>query len=96
MMRDNGSMTVLEAISEAQGTTRNASLKHVMLLRKEDGVTHNIPIELKAMQRGKQPDQPLIAGDIIFVPTSGLKSFASSSAGIAASVSGAALYAVAR
>ncbi|WP_263381265.1 polysaccharide biosynthesis tyrosine autokinase [Granulicella arctica] len=96
MMRDNGSMTILQAISEAQGTTRNASLKHVMLLRKEDGVTHTIPIELKAIQRGQQPDQALLAGDILFVPTSGLKSFANSTAGIAASVSGAALYAVAR
>lgn len=96
VMRDNGSMTVLQAISEAQGTTKNASLKHVILLHKEDGITQTIPIELKAMQRGQKPDQSLVAGDILFVPTSGLKSFASGTAGIVASVSGAALYSVAR
>jgi polysaccharide export outer membrane protein len=96
MMRDNGTMTILQAISEAQGTTHNASLKHVILIRREAGVTHTIPIELKAIQRGQIPDQTLLAGDIIFVPTSGLKSFASGTEGIAASISGAALYSVAR
>ena len=94
LMHDNGSMTVLQAISEAQGTTRNASLKHVILLHKEEGITKTLPIQLKAMQRGKEPDQTLTAGDIVFVPSSGLKSFASGTEGIAASISGAALYSV--
>ncbi len=94
IMRDNGSMSVLQAISEAQGTTRNASLKHVILLSKEDGVLKTYPIQLKAMMRGQQPDQALHAGDILFVPASGLKTFASNTEGIAASISGAALYSV--
>ena len=96
IMHDNGSMTILQAISEAQGTTHNASLKHVVLLHKEDGVTKTFPIQLKAMQRGQLPDQPLAAGDIVFVPSSGLKTFASGTEGIAASISGAALYTVGR
>ena len=95
MMRDNGSMTVLQAISEAQGTTRNASLKRVLLLRKSGDTTETIPIQLKAIQRGQQPDQHLTNGDILFVPTNGLKSFGESTAAIMASISGAALYAVA-
>ena len=96
IMHDNGSMTILQAVSEAQGTTHNASLKHVILLHKENGVLKTVPIELKAMQRGHLPDQALTAGDIVFVPSSGLKTFASGTEGIAASISGAALYTVGR
>ena len=92
IMHDNGTMSVLEVISEAQGTARTASLKHVLLLRKLDGQTQTIPIQLKAIQRGQQPDVPLQAGDVVFIPPSGLKTFGQDTAGIFASVSGAALY----
>ncbi len=93
LMHDNGSMTVLQAISEAQGTTRIASLKHVILLRKTEDSTETIPIQLKAIQRGQEPDQQLQSGDILFVPTSGVKSFGQNTQAIFASISGAALYA---
>jgi succinoglycan biosynthesis transport protein ExoP len=95
IMRNDGRMTVLEAISEAQGTTGVASLNHVLLLRKTEDGTVTIPIQLKAMQRGKEPDQRLVNGDILFVPSSGLKDFAKDTQAITASLSGAALYAVA-
>jgi polysaccharide export outer membrane protein len=93
IMRDDGKMTVLEAISEAQGLSRDASDSHVILLRKTADGTQITPIQLKAMMRGKVPDVPLQTGDIVFVPSSGLKSFGTNTAGIFASISGAALYA---
>jgi polysaccharide biosynthesis transport protein len=93
IMHDNGKMTVLEAISEAQGLSRDASDSHVILLRKTADGTQTTPIQLKAMMRGKVPDVPLQSGDIVFVPSSGLKSFGTNTAGIFASISGAALYA---
>lgn len=93
IMHDNGKMTVLQAISEAQGLSRDASDSHVILLRKTADGTETTPIQLKAMMRGKIPDVPLQSGDIVFVPSSGLKSFGTNTAGIFASVSGAALYA---
>lgn len=92
IMKDNGRMTVLQAISEAQGTTPKASLSHVVLLRKTPNGTETIPIQLKAMQRGKEPDQILETGDVLFVPSSGLKSFGYNTEGVFASISGAALY----
>jgi succinoglycan biosynthesis transport protein ExoP len=94
-MRDDGNLTVLEAISEAQGTTKLASF-HVLLLRNVDDQTVTLQIPLKDMQRGKQPDQHMEPGDILFVPTSGAKNFAENTQAIVASLSGAALYAVAR
>ncbi|HWZ52856.1 MAG TPA: polysaccharide biosynthesis tyrosine autokinase [Granulicella sp.] len=92
IMHDNGKMTVLQAISEAQGLSRDASTKHVLLLRKTADGTQKIPIQLKAMMRGEIKDVPLETGDIVFVPSSGLKSFGTNTAGIFASLSGAALY----
>lgn len=96
IMRDGGSMTVLQAISEAQGTTRLAAIDKVYLLRKTNDGTITIPIALKAMQRGKQPDQRMVSGDVLFVPTSGVRAFIQDTSAITASLSGAALYAVAR
>jgi uncharacterized protein involved in exopolysaccharide biosynthesis/protein involved in polysaccharide export with SLBB domain/Mrp family chromosome partitioning ATPase len=92
IMHDNGEMTVLEAISEAQGTGHTAKLKEVLLLRKTDGEVEKIPVPLEAIQHGKRPDMPLQAGDVVFVPTSGIKSFGANTEAIFASVSGAALY----
>ena len=94
IMRDNGGMTVMQAISEAQGAVPKASLSHVILLRKTASGTETIPIQLKAMMRGKLPDRPMETGDILFVPSSGLKSFGYNTEGIFASISGAALYTV--
>jgi protein involved in polysaccharide export with SLBB domain len=88
-------MTILQAISEAQGTTRNASLSHVVLLRKSTSGTETIPVRLKQIMRGKQKDQALMNGDILFVPPSGLKDFAQNTEGLTASLAGAALYAAA-
>jgi polysaccharide export outer membrane protein len=95
IMHDNGKMTVLEAISEAQGLARDASGSHVLLLRKTADGAQTTPVDLKAMMRGKVPDIPLQSGDVVFVPSSGLKSFGTNTAGIFASVSGAAIYGVA-
>jgi polysaccharide export outer membrane protein len=92
IMHDNGSMTILQAISEAQGTTRTASLQHVVLLHKSGSETQTIPIPLKQIMRGKKKDETLVNGDILFVPTSGLKDFAQNTEGITASMAGAALY----
>ena len=96
LMRSDGGLTILEAISEAQGTTRVASLNHVLLLRKANDGTMTIPIQLKEIQHGKASDQKLVNGDILFVPSSGIKDFAVNTQAITASLSGAALYAVAR
>ena len=92
IMHDNGSMTILQAISEAQGTTRTASLGHVILLHKSGSEIQAIPIPLKEIMRGKKKDEALVNGDILFVPSSGLKNFAQNTEGITASMAGAALY----
>ena len=96
IMRDGGTMTVLQAISEAQGTTKLASRDTILLLRKTNDGTITIRIALKDMERGKVPDQRLLNGDVLYVPASGGRTFLADTSAITASLSGAALYAIAR
>ncbi len=92
IMHDNGRMTVLQALSEAQGTTRVASAKKAVLLRRSPNGTVRIPINLNAVLKGKAPDEPMESEDILFIPSSALKNFEQDTQGVVASVSGAALY----
>ncbi len=96
IMHDDGKMSVIQAISEAQGTTRMASVKHVVLLRKSTSGMQRSELRLDEIMRGKQPDVALENGDVVFVPTSGLKNFEQNTQGIVSSVSGAAIYSVGR
>ena len=62
-------MTILRAIGVAGGLTQFANRKDIDLIRmKDDGVNETVVINLKAIERGKAKDVPLLPGDIIIVP----------------------------
>jgi polysaccharide export outer membrane protein len=63
-------LTVLQAISLAQGTNHTASLNHTKLIRKTPTGRLEIPVELKSILAGKRDDLRLEDGDILFVPVS--------------------------
>jgi polysaccharide export outer membrane protein len=68
-------MSVLQALSLAEGTDRAASPKTARLLR-EDAPgkdRHEIAINLKPIMNGSAPDVPLQANDILYIPVSGAK-----------------------
>jgi polysaccharide export outer membrane protein len=68
-------MSVLQALSLAEGTDRAASPKTARLLR-EDAPgkdRHEIAINLKPIMEGSAPDVPLQANDILYIPVSGAK-----------------------
>jgi polysaccharide export outer membrane protein len=69
-------MTVLQAISMAQGTNPTASLGDSKLIRKTEDGRQEIPISIKYILAGKQTDQRLQDEDILFVPVSAGKSAA--------------------
>ena len=68
-------MSVLQALSLAEGLDRAASPKTARLLREaqpgQDRV--EIAINLKPILAGNAPDVPLRPNDILFIPTSGVK-----------------------
>jgi polysaccharide export outer membrane protein len=74
-LNDRDQMSILQALSLAEGLDRAASPKSVRLLR-ENGSGNDrteIAINLKLIMAGSAPDVPLRANDILFVPTSQTK-----------------------
>jgi polysaccharide export outer membrane protein len=94
VMDDNRSqLTVLQIVATAGGTNKSAVPAHARLIRKQpDGTFADMSLQLSKMQKGKQPDLPLQAGDIVYVPFSYLRNMAVGAQGIAASVAGASVY----
>jgi len=63
--------TVLKAVSLAWGPSQNAATGQALLIREEaNGGRSVTTLNLKRMLRGKDPDQPIRAHDILFVPDS--------------------------
>ncbi len=75
LMEDNTSISVLKATALAGGTTKLASLKDSMILRKSLEGTTQTRIPLNKIYHGKAPDLQLHAEDIVFVPLSNVKSY---------------------
>jgi polysaccharide export outer membrane protein len=62
------SITLLQAIAKAGGTTDRANLKEIQVLRKgEDGVQTLVQVNLKRIRKGKDLDPLLRDGDIVVV-----------------------------
>ena len=65
--------TVLKALSLAWGPSQNAAVSKALLIREQPGGRTVTTLDLKRMLRGKDPDQPVRAHDILFVPDSTAK-----------------------
>jgi polysaccharide biosynthesis/export protein len=66
------SVSVLQALSLAEGLTGTADTHHAKILRLKEGADQReeLPVDLKEVLKGKQPDLPMQADDILFVPGS--------------------------
>jgi len=72
-LMDNENLTVLKAIALAGGTTPNAKLNGVKIIRKGTNGMTETPVELKKILQAKAVDIPMKADDILFVPSSARK-----------------------
>ena len=89
------SITLLQAVTLAEGMDRDAKGSGARILRPKpgnDGNPQEIPVDLTAILAGKSPDVPLFGNDIVFVPNSKLKAAGRTLNAIALVASGAALY----
>jgi polysaccharide biosynthesis/export protein len=68
-------ISVLQALSMAQGLDKGSAPKHAKILRGgfAGQKKEMIPVNLSDILRGKAPDLPLMANDILFVPTNTAK-----------------------
>ena len=68
-MNPGDNLSVYNAILHAGGFSRFADTKKVCVLRAmEDGSKARIPVNIKAIQKGEQPDIPLQVNDVVMVP----------------------------
>jgi polysaccharide export outer membrane protein len=89
---NNSQLTVLQAIALAGSANKTSVQSKVKLIRKTSQGTQELPIQLAAMEKGKQPDMTLQPDDVLFVPFSWMKNTAVNASSIAASTSSAAIY----
>jgi polysaccharide export outer membrane protein len=94
LIENSDRLTVLQAISLAQGTSRTASADKAKLIRKTANGREEVPVPLKKILADKAPDQMLADGDILFVPSSGPKNALRDVESILPSAAGAAIYRV--
>jgi polysaccharide export outer membrane protein len=77
VLNERESMTVLQAVSMAEGLEKTSAAKNAKILR--GGATKTaaeIPVDLVKILSGRSSDVPLLANDILFVPNSAAKSAA--------------------
>jgi polysaccharide biosynthesis/export protein len=86
-------VTVLRVVAAAGGPTRAAAVGGTKMIRRTPNGLHEVPVPLKDLLRAKIADIPLQADDILFVPSSRIKTALNAGA-LASSLGTAALYRV--
>jgi polysaccharide export outer membrane protein len=73
---DRENISVLQAVSMANGLAEDAGTQNAKILRTsaDSTVRQELPVNLKSILEGKQPDFFMQSDDILFVPTSRMKS----------------------
>ncbi|HXP07679.1 MAG TPA: polysaccharide biosynthesis/export family protein [Acidobacteriaceae bacterium] len=93
IVTNDSKLSALQALSLAGGTPPNAVPSHSRLIRKQADGTHvELPLQLSAMQKGKEPDIPLQGDDIIYVPFSYARNMAVGAGSLVGATSSAAIY----
>lgn len=80
VLNATGGVTVVQVVAVAGGPTHLASYGKTTLLHRTPAGFQEERIDLKKLLHGKRPDIPVKSDDIIYVPTSGLKSTLNASA----------------
>jgi len=87
------SISVMQAISLAEGTTATASLSKAHLIRTTAGTRQEIALNLKHILKSQSPDVTLQAGDILYIPGSATRGLGRRTIDtIMATASGVAIY----
>jgi len=96
VMQEEGTLSVLQAISLANGTSQTAKTGTIYILRRNsDGSQVDIALPYKKITKGKSSDVQLHATDILYVPTSAIKAALINTQGIISSAASASIYAAA-
>ena len=91
VLNSTGGITVLQVVAAAGGPTHVASAGKTRLLRRTENGFQEQGVDLKKLLRGKAHDVPVRDQDILFIPSSGIKSAVNAGA-LLATVGTAAIY----
>jgi polysaccharide export outer membrane protein len=93
VVTNDSKLSALQALTLAGGTPPNAVPSKSRLIRKQaDGSHVELPLQLSAMQKGKEADIPLQGDDIIYVPFSYARNMAVGAGSLIGATSSAAIY----
>jgi polysaccharide biosynthesis/export protein len=78
ILNERDTISILEALSLAEGLDRGAGSSGAEILRLDPNGNSRtqIPVNVKKIMAGKSPDIPLMANDVLFLPTSASKNAA--------------------
>ena len=68
-----GTMTLIQAVALAGGTSEDANAHRVAVFRTIDGQRQAAAFDLASIRRGEMPDPPVYAGDVVVVDGSAIK-----------------------
>jgi polysaccharide export outer membrane protein len=74
---NRGTVSILQAVSLAEGLSPDAAGGKARIIRPApggDGKPHEIPVNVSKVFAGKDPDVPLYANDVLYIPNSAVKS----------------------
>jgi polysaccharide export outer membrane protein len=95
VMQEDGSLNVAQALSLALGTSLQAKISELRVVRHEgDGQLKEIPVSYNDIMKGKQRPMQLQAEDIVYVPVSKIKATFTSGASIVGQTASASIFAV--
>jgi polysaccharide biosynthesis/export protein len=93
LMVNAGKLTLTQAIATAYGTTPVASPNRTIIIRRQGDKLVRMQLDLNKEQRGEAAPLPLQDGDVVYVPTSKVKSALINSSAVLSSAASAAIYA---
>jgi polysaccharide biosynthesis/export protein len=94
VMQDSGKITLLQALAQAGGASKSASLSRTVLMRKNAQGYETTKLHVGKIQKGEAPDLDLHSNDILFVPNNRLKNALSGTQSVLSSIGSASIYAV--
>jgi polysaccharide export outer membrane protein len=94
VMQDSGRITLLQALAQAGGTSKSASLSKAVLMRRNQDGYETTKLHVGKIEKGEEPDPQLQANDILFVPNNRLKNTLTGAQAMIAAIGSASIYAV--
>jgi polysaccharide biosynthesis/export protein len=91
LMVNGGTLSLPQAVALAMGISPVGSSKSVIVVRKQDGQIHEYRLRLDEMQRGKVETFALTDGDMVYVPSSKVKSALINSSAVMSAAASAAI-----